>query len=464
MLGDASPRWSPGEHWVVAWPGGVGLVDACVPLAAIERMWSRMHRESELGTFLEVLAENSAGGFLGLPEFAVVVTNGPQSHIAVRGEARVEIVVGGRSEVITGRGITTWAEKLLVDPTSLRLVLAESEAVSAPLVDGIASAGAVTVGELVPTTASATPMAPAPAPPMAAAPKPTWAAAPEPTVEPVVGSPAQVVETMIDEPVGSAEGEQDDEGDGDSAAESESMAPSREGTAQRVVNNPYRSLWESSIAIDVEAAAIRSDEGDPSVVDGSTPTADKPAVARSGLPDEQQDELRLNDQLTGDTVADLGVIAVQMTSRGPEVLARFCDRGHANPPERADCFSCGAPVVGEAKRTERPQLGWLRVEGGEAVPLRGPVIAGRNPSSSVLPLGESPRLLALPYAHVSSTHLAVLTEGWRLLIRDLGSKNGTFLRRHGKPPVRLPASSVPLVPGDLIDLGHGVFLHLERTP
>lgn len=453
MLGDTTARWSPGEHWVVAWPGGVGLVDACVPLTAIERIWSRMHRESELGTFLKVLAENSAGGFLGLPEFAVVVTNGPQSHIAVRGEASVEIVVDGRSEVITGRGITTWAEKLLVDPTSLRLVLAESEAVSAPLVDGIASAGAVTVGELVRTPVSATPRP--------AAPEPTWAAAPEPTVEPVVSSPAQVVETMIDEPVGSAE---DDEGDGDPAAESESMAPSREGTAERVVNNPYRSLWESSIAIDVEAAAIRSDEGDPSMVDGSTPTADKPAVTRSAPSDEQQDEQRLDDQLTGDTVADLGVIAVQMPSRGPEVLARFCDRGHANPPERADCFSCGAPVVGEAKRTERPQLGWLRVEGGEAVPLRGPVIAGRNPSSSVLPLGESPRLLALPYAHVSSTHLAVLTEGWRLLIRDLGSKNGTFLRRHGKPPVRLPASPVPLVPGDLIDLGHGVFLHLERTP
>ena len=39
-----------------------------------------------------------------------------------------------------------------------------------------------------------------------------------------------------------------------------------------------------------------------------------------------------------------------------------------------------------------------------------------------------------------------------------------YLRRHGKPAVRLPDTAVPLIPGDLIDLGKGLFIHLEGTP
>ena len=113
---------------------------------------------------------------------------------------------------------------------------------------------------------------------------------------------------------------------------------------------------------------------------------------------------------------------------------------------------------------DRPQLGWLRVEGGETIPIKGPIIAGRNPKSTALRTDEAPRLLALPHPHVSSNHIAFILEGWRILARDLRSSNGSYLRRHGKPPVRLPEHPVPLVPGDLIDLGKGIFIHLERTP
>ena len=51
-----------------------------------------------------------------------------------------------------------------------------------------------------------------------------------------------------------------------------------------------------------------------------------------------------------------------------------------------------------------------------------------------------------------------------MLVRDLGSSNGSYLRRHGNPPIRLPESDTPLVPGDVIDLGHGVFINLDRIP
>lgn len=112
----------------------------------------------------------------------------------------------------------------------------------------------------------------------------------------------------------------------------------------------------------------------------------------------------------------------------------------------------------------RPQLGWLRVSGGETIPLDGVVIAGRNPKAEAVDGGKKPRFIALPHRHISSNHLAFLVESWTVLVRDLGSSNGTYLRRHGKPPVRLPEHPVPLVSGDVIDLGHGVFINIERIP
>ena len=170
-----------------------------------------------------------------------------------------------------------------------------------------------------------------------------------------------------------------------------------------------------------------------------------------------------HDGVTVTKDADV-TIATSPGNRVPKVLAVFCRAGHPNPPQRVQCYQCNAPVGGQPQLVERPQLGWLRVAGGETVPLRGPVVAGRNPRTSALVTPEAPRLIALPHQHVSSSHIAFIPEGWSVLVRDLGSSNGSYLRRHGNPPIRLPESDVPLVPGDVIDLGHGVFINLDRIP
>lgn len=463
-MADAAPRWLPGQGIAIVWPTGMALVEDSVGLHVAERIWTRLRRDPQLGIFLKALSEGVEGGFLDLPQFAIVVRDGARWHIAARGDIDVEAQFADRVESFSGAGITTWAERILDDPASIRIGAACADDGS-PIADGVLIAGGLVMGEQERSIAAAAPKAVADAdadadveavPPV------------EPVIDPDLpeAEPAQDHEDEDPDPDSESESVDDGDlapapppsahttyaGDDDAAAPEEDLPPS----PAPVAANPYDSLWDRSIALDVEAAAIRDSADDES--DPATPAPDdQQPPAHSGHDGE-------DEQLIGDTVADAGVVQVQMPSAGPSVLARFCDRGHANPPERADCFVCGAAVAGDARMSPRPQLGWLRVEGGETIPLRGPIVAGRNPRSTAIEDDQTPRLLALPHPHVSSTHLAIVIEGWRLLVKDLNSSNGTFLRRQGEPPVRLPESAVPLVPGDLIDLGKGLFLHLEKTP
>ena len=91
-------RWTAGDDIVIAWPGGIALVDAAVGLRAAERIWTRLHRDSQLGTFLKALAESAEAGFLDLPTFAVAVFSADRCHIAVRGPVPVRAQVGGALE------------------------------------------------------------------------------------------------------------------------------------------------------------------------------------------------------------------------------------------------------------------------------------------------------------------------------------------------------------------------------
>jgi len=173
------------------------------------------------------------------------------------------------------------------------------------------------------------------------------------------------------------------------------------------------------------------------------------------------------DLLMGDTLSDMLDLSEDSRPRRPElteVLARFCTAGHPNPQERSRCFVCDEPVEGQARSTERPQLGWLKVPHVEPIPLFESIIIGRHPSVEALSLPEPPKLLALQYRHVSANHLAILLDGWRVLALDLASRNGTCVRRRAKPPVRLPQRPITLLPGDVIDMGHDLLLHLDRIP
>ena len=54
--------------------------------------------------------------------------------------------------------------------------------------------------------------------------------------------------------------------------------------------------------------------------------------------------------------------------------------------------------------------------------------------------------LVLPSAHVSKTHAEIYSDGLSLRVRDLGSRNGTFLNRE-------PVAEAPLHEGDVLHFG-----------
>jgi len=92
---------------------------------------------------------------------------------------------------------------------------------------------------------------------------------------------------------------------------------------------------------------------------------------------------------------------------------------------------------------------------GEHLPITGTILIGRSPSV-LYAYGDEPRLVTLDVGmtDISRNHLEVRLDGDQVLMRDMGSTNGTLLTRAGTPTVRLP-SEAPIVgfPGDVFELG-----------
>jgi len=150
---------------------------------------------------------------------------------------------------------------------------------------------------------------------------------------------------------------------------------------------------------------------------------------------------------------------------GPdEVWGLLCPEGHANPPNTAECRTCGAALPDDDPvPVPRPPLGFLRVSDGTEVLLDRTVLIGRAPSADRVSGAGTPRLLRVisPQQDVSRTHVEVRPEGWDVLVVDLSS-NGTRLIRPGAEPQMLPPGEpVPVPAGAVLDLGDGVSVAYE---
>lgn len=409
-------RWAPGTCRLLAWERGMALLDSGISDEQAEKLWEAVRHETGLETFLQVLMETTGAGLLNIPPFAVAILDERGAHVAVRGSWLVSVHTGEREIRLSGEDITTWEEKLVVGAVAAELQAPGAHERTLPLVCGIVD------GDRVAWSAGTG--SPSPAKP--------------PAHEEDQGSGQDTGEAavMITVPKRNLPAPAPDPAPGGHTTLSEPADPPPEAS-RAAPESPYSHLWDESEAVEPET-------------DGRDEQRDTTGELRDGL-----------------TVADDVEIPIATfpEAHGPQVLAVFCAGGHPNPPQRIQCYQCDAPMGEQQPRlVERPQLGWLRIAGGETVPLRGPVVAGRNPRTTALPSAEPPRLIALPHRHISSNHIAFVLEGWSVLVRDLGSSNGSYLRRHGNPPVRLPENDTPLVPGDVIDLGHGVFINLDRIP
>ena len=461
-------RWAPGACKLLAWEKGVALLDSEISDEQAETLWTTVQHEAKLATFLQALMEATGAGLLNIPPFAVAILDERGAHVAVRGGWLVSVRTADQDIRLNGENITTWEEKLVAGAVAVELQTSGSHDRNLPLTGGIVDAGRVlwSWGDESPFP-------------------PTLTAPVEVAAE--VRSPGeQQAETLVDHvPTMIPKDDRSHQDDQPKTPEHEQEPHHDTGDAGVMITvpkrklpdpgNPQDSRGQTTLVVPVDPDSVVPDSPYAHLWDDSAEVADpdlgtsggENIEAKSGAPNAQPSTRTTAGELRdGLTVAanDEIPIASFPSTRGPQVLASFCAAGHPNPPQRVQCYECDAPVSGQPQLVERPQLGWLRITGGETVPLHGPVVAGRNPRSTAFSSPEPPRLIALPHRHISSNHIAFILEGWSVLARDLGSSNGSYLRRHGNPPVRLPENDTLLVPGDVIDLGHGVFINLDRIP
>lgn len=148
----------------------------------------------------------------------------------------------------------------------------------------------------------------------------------------------------------------------------------------------------------------------------------------------------------------------------PKVLALLCLQGHPNPTHAQSCRECSGPMSENSVTVPQPNLGVLVLSHGVREPLHGEIIIGRQPRIHPAMMDKQ-RSLAVPSPkkEISRNHCEFRVTGWDVYLRDLGSNNGTFLIRPGQPPLRVSETSpVSVQMGDIVDLGDGLTMRLEK--
>jgi len=160
--------------------------------------------------------------------------------------------------------------------------------------------------------------------------------------------------------------------------------------------------------------------------------------------------------------------AQNQTISGPSVLAVLCAAGHPTPPHSDRCRVCGSSIPPQEPFTmPRPPLGVLRLSTGDVVTLDRSVLLGRAPKlGDGLAAHDRPHVVKVPSPErdVSRNHVEVILEGWHVLIRDLGTTNGTTVSLPGESPVRLRANDQQVLePGSYVSMADEVSFTFEAA-
>lgn len=155
------------------------------------------------------------------------------------------------------------------------------------------------------------------------------------------------------------------------------------------------------------------------------------------------------------TVARSGLGFGQGFSAVETVLGMQCPNGHIGRPDASFCRACGTPLAGRTPaQYPRPVLGVLHLPGGEVLELDRGVVFGRSPAE---PEGSTQRHHLINVSaygpHLSRMHLEVVLDEWLVLVRDLGSTEGTVVTLPGRSPERLR-------PQELFTLAHDTQVNL----
>jgi hypothetical protein len=147
-------------------------------------------------------------------------------------------------------------------------------------------------------------------------------------------------------------------------------------------------------------------------------------------------------------------------SAGPIIQGVYCKNGHFDDPEALFCAICGISMNQQTlvpRPGERPPLGVLLLDDGSVFQLDSDYVVGREPSldGSVAAGKARPLRVADDTGIVSRVHARVHLDGWRVLVTDLGSANGTRVLLPGQPADQPLVPQVPIVlaTGSQVDLG-----------
>lgn len=200
---------------------------------------------------------------------------------------------------------------------------------------------------------------------------------------------------------------------------------------------------------------------------GTAGDAPRPAWgdASDAPPDDDETEMTVDRS----ALLEARNAALNQTFSGPSVLAVLCSSGHPTPPHGDRCRVCGTGIPPQEPFTmPRPPLGVLRLSTGDVVTLDRSVLLGRAPKlGEGLAAHDRPHVVKVPSPErdVSRNHVEVILEGWHVLIRDLGTTNGTTVTLPGDTPVRLRANDQQVLePGSLVSMADEVSFTFEAAP
>lgn len=189
--------------------------------------------------------------------------------------------------------------------------------------------------------------------------------------------------------------------------------------------------------------------------------APAPPVPAAAAPGSGIEVLDLNAAPEPRVALDVGVHGHERQSRAAvEVLGIRCPVDHHNHPDAVYCAQCGRRMgvnhTVVAKPGPRPPLGLLLIDDGSTFSLVSDVIVGRDPSQHPDVIANAADSLRIggDVAVVSRSHVGVYLDGWSVTAVDLGSSNGTTVRRHSGDAIPLATNvRTMLGAGDTLLIG-----------
>ncbi|QNK83094.1 FHA domain-containing protein [Nakamurella sp. PAMC28650] len=459
-----SYEYQPGSaHLAVSSRCGVLTSDGV--LAA--RLWPLVVRGTALSGLLE---EALRDGLAQLPDLVMFELDAGALRVIVRGKITVRVrSVAGDGAEFDGQSVRTWNEQVFEHPLSLGA--GEEVGSALPLHSGaVLAAGFRWTADG--TTADATPSehggdkrtnalsVGGVSKHATAVPGPTSVNDPSPAdPSPADPSPAHP------SPVASAQ---------TPVPESPSTRSGLPDTRMEPIDDSFEHLFESTVMRSVEDAAVRTPPEEllmlpaaPATTSGTPAGAVEKAAAAfdpasagsdpvSAVPDLQN---RPGDH-DGSTIM-AGELAVLRGSTGDPIPVTSTTPTTGTP-------TTGTPTTSARQGAPAPADRWLLLQfsTGQSVEVDRSVVIGRRPQVDRVSGTDIPHLVTVPSPQqdISRSHVAVRPTATGCVAVDLGSTNGSVIRRAaGGSAVLAQGGILDLQPGDTIDLGDGVTATL-RAP